>query len=381
MLHNGDHNAAHNPGMGWDAANPDYKSPRLKTIDPLALDGKAIPPRRWLVDGWIPMNAVTMISGDGGLGKSLVSMQLATACAIGQPWLGQHTMSCRALGIWCEDDADELHRRQDSINRHYGVGFGDLEHLAWVSRPGADSVMMNFRYDVGEATEFYQSVHNLAADTGAQLVVLDSLHDLFAGNENIRPQARQFVNLLRALAMDIEGAVVLCSHPSQSGLASGTGSSGSTAWNNTVRSRLYLTKPSADEGAIVDDAERVLRRVKSNYSRTGDALDLIWRDGVFEAIAPPQGVFAGMASRNAETAFLDGLDARTRAGRNLSDSPHAGNYAPKAILRTVHGKGFKRNDLAGAMERLFADGKIKVEEYGPSSKPKQRIARTDGGEN
>ena len=89
------HNAAHNPAMGWEAANPEYKSPRLKTIDPLELDGEAIPPRRWLVDGWIPMGAVTMLAGDGGVGKSLLAMQLATACAIGQPWLGQHTMSCK----------------------------------------------------------------------------------------------------------------------------------------------------------------------------------------------------------------------------------------------------------------------------------------------
>ena len=374
------HNAAHNPAMGWEAANPEYKSPRLKTIDPLALDGKAIPPRRWLVDGWIPMGAVTMLAGDGGVGKSLLAMQLATACAIGQPWLGQHTMACKALGLWCEDDSDELQRRQDSINRHYGVGFGDLENLTWVSRPGADSVMMTFNYDVGTATEFCQSVHNLAIDTGAQLVVLDSLHDLFAGNENIRPQARQFINLLRGLAIDIEGAVVLCSHPSQSGLASGSGSSGSTAWNNTVRSRLYLTKPSVDEGAIVDDAERVLQRVKSNYSSTGDSLDLIWRDGVFQPVATPQGLFAGMATRNAETAFLDGLDALTRAGRNLSDNSHSGNYAPKLIMRTVHGKRHKLQELAGAMERLFSDGKIRVEDYGPDSKRRARIARADGDE-
>jgi len=148
-----------------------------------------------------------------------------------------------------------------------------------------------------------------------------------------------------------------------------------------VRSRLYLTKPSTEDGAIVDDNERVLRRVKSNYSRTGDSLDLVWRDGVFEAVAPPQGVFAGMAARSAETAFLDGLDALTRAGRHLSDSVHSGNYAPKLIMRTAHGKGFKRNGLAGAMERLFADGNIENQTYGRAGDERRRIVRTSNQEN
>ena len=235
--------------------------------------------------------------------------------------------------------------------------------------------MMTFKYDEGTATEFYQSVHNLAYDTGAQLVVLDSLHDLFGGNENSRPHARQFVSMLRGLAMDIDGAVVFCAHPSLSGLASGTGSSGNTAWNNAVRSRLYLTRPSADEGAFVDDTERVLRRMKSNYSSTGDTIDLVWRDGVFQPVAPPQGIFAGMASRNAETAFLDGLDAMTVAKRPLSDSSRSGNYAPKVILKTPHGKGFKLYDLVGAMERLFADGKICMEKYGRAADQRRQIVR------
>ena len=65
----------------------------------------------------------------------------------------------------------------------------------------------------------------------------------------------------------------------------------------------------------------------------------------------------------------------TRAGRPLSDSSHAGNYAPKLIMRSLRGKGFKRNELAGAMERLFADGKIESEKYGRASDERRHIVR------
>lgn len=47
-----------------------------------------VPPRRWHIDGWIPQRSVTLISGDGGTGKSLLALQLAVATATGRPWLG-----------------------------------------------------------------------------------------------------------------------------------------------------------------------------------------------------------------------------------------------------------------------------------------------------
>jgi hypothetical protein len=68
------------------------------------------------------------------------------------------------------------------------------------------------------------------------------------GNENDRAQARQFIGMLRGLAIRHECAVLLLSHPSVAGIASGGGSSGSTAWNNSVRSRLYLSRVVGNDG-------------------------------------------------------------------------------------------------------------------------------------
>ena len=60
----------------------------------------------------------------------------------------------------------------------------------------------------------------------------------FPGNEIDRRQTRQFVTLLRRLAIDANAAVVLISHPSLTGIASGSGLSGNTAWHNSTRARL-----------------------------------------------------------------------------------------------------------------------------------------------
>ena len=65
---------------------------------------------------------------------------------------------------------------------------------------------------------------------------------MFAGDENSRPQAQEFIGLLKRLARKQNCALLLLAHPSLSGMATGTGMSGSTAWSNSVRSRLYLER-------------------------------------------------------------------------------------------------------------------------------------------
>ena len=250
----------------------------LDVIDPLAWHGQPIPDRPWLVDGLIPRRVVTMLGGDGGLGKSLLAQQLLTACATGTAWLARETMSCRSLGVFCEDDRDELHRRQANINRHYGIEFADLGDLNLSSRVGDDSVLLEWEREwfTGRETPIYDQILNYCRDNGVQCLVLDSLHDVFAGNENKRPHARQFINALRDIAIAIDGAVIVTAHPSLSGRASGTGEAGSTAWHNAVRSRLYLKSEDGE-----DDDIRVLKTMKSNYGRRGKEMRLKWIDGVF----------------------------------------------------------------------------------------------------
>ena len=269
MSHDGDdHDPARRFNVAkFEPANPGYRVPKAELVDPITMQDRPVPDRRWIVHGWMPHGSVTLLAGDGGVGKSLLSQQLLTCVATGRDWLGLPTTPCRALGIFCEDDRDELQRRQDAINRNLGLDFGDLENVNWMVRVGDDNLLMKFDgWDKpGEATEFYQVVHNAAQDFGAQVVLIDALHDAFGGNENARPQARQFINLLRSLARDIDGAVLLTSHPSLSGRNSGTGEAGSTAWSNTVRSRLYMSWPKSEEGNPEDQNARILSRRKANW--------------------------------------------------------------------------------------------------------------------
>ena len=203
------------------------------------------PSLAWLVDGAFLAGSVAILAGDGGLGKSLLMQQLMTASYTGQKWLGMRTEKCRSLAVFCEDDVDELHRRQERINEHYGCRMTDLDGVMIESRPGRDCVLMQFKQWGGDGKEMpmMAQVKYAAKQHGAKIVILDTVADVFSGNEVDRNQPRTFIRALRQLAIELQGVVILTQHPSNEGMSSGSGRSGSTGWHNSVRSRLYLTKP------------------------------------------------------------------------------------------------------------------------------------------
>jgi len=350
----------------------------LDIIDPLNWEGKPVPERRWIVPDLIPEGNVTMLGGDGAMGKTLLALQLLVACALGKPWIGYQPRRCKAVGIFCEDDAPELQRRIGDILRYYDATFSDLEDLTLVTRVGEDNMMLAFpdQWAAGQPTPFYYRVEALLRDTGAELLVLDSLHDFFGGNENARPHARQYINELRSLTVAMHGcgAVLQTAHPSIAGRNSGTGEAGSTAWNNTVRSRLYLTAPRVSEGDEPDRDYRELRTKKANYSAMGAVSKLRWNDGVFVRDDEPTGILGSIKRRAAETIFLDMLAAFTAEGRFVSETRNAGNYAPRLFANRPGRHGYKEADFRKAMETLFAEKKITLIQYGRPGDRRRKIA-------
>src|SRR5690606_35556149 len=124
--------------------------------------------------------------------------------------------------------------------------------------------------------------HQLVDDAkafGAKLVIVDTIADTFGGSEIDRAQVRQYVQAcLGKLAQEIGGAVLALGHPSRAGESSGDGTSGSTAWHASVRSRLYQ-EPATKDGS---GPMRRLSNKKANYGPAGDAFMLRWARGAFE---------------------------------------------------------------------------------------------------
>lgn len=231
----------------------------------------------------------------------------------------------------------------------------------------------------GSLTELYETVREKCLNFNAKLVVIDTAADTFSGNEIIRTQVRQFIAALNKLALEIDGAVLLCAHPSAAGMTSGRGDGGSTAWNNSVRSRLYFSRPKQEDNSLDVTDQRILSRKKSNYARLDDeGIKLIWHKGIFQPHVT--GTFGMMhhieqknVEKHAEDAFLKALESIESQGRQVSSSNRSSNYAPKIMARSSHCKGVSKKDLLNAMERLFDKGAIKEETYGRPSAPSRKI--------
>ena len=363
------------------AARAQAPAPEMRATFAENLDGLPIPSRRWLVEGWIPDRAVTLLGGDGGVGKSLLTLQLMAGVALGRDWLGVPVEQRKTFAMFCEDDEIEVHIRCKAVLEGFGATFANAGGMAWAARSGLENVLMSFPSsgnDPGKPTRIYHELRRRVLSFGARLVIVDTVADTFGGNENFRSQVRGFVGMLRNLANEIDGAVVLTAHPSVAGQQTGTGLSGSTAWNNSVRSRLYLTRPPGKDGEGDPDA-RVLKRMKSNYAGIGDEIKMTWRNGVLVPESVPGTLDRMATNAKADRQFLDYLGRLTAQGEAVT-SHTSPSYAPTIMSKRFAEEGARKSELEKAMARLLNSGKIRVEEDGPASKKRRRLVLAEGGE-
>jgi RecA-family ATPase len=352
------------------------KLPPLKILRPEEWYDIEIPERRWAVPNWLPYGTVIGLYGDGGVGKSTLAMQLQAAGARGGEWCGMVAEPFRSLGLYCEDDKDELQRRHASIAKAARLSREDAANMRMVSRYGEDNLLMTFTSrGAGELTPLHKQVIEQARDERAQLVIWDTVSDGFAGNENDRTQVRQFVQTaLGSIVRAIDGTVVALAHPSRSGLKEGTGESGSTGWNGAFRARAFFARPQMGEGGEIEDsAARILSLKKSNYGPPVRDIKLRWRDGAF-VFHPETGSSAYKLS--ADDIFLQLLDKMMAEGVTLSRLSKSSNYAPRLFANRPERAGYNKHAFTLAMERLFAAGKLRLEDYLSSRKPYQRIVRS-----
>lgn len=334
----------------------------LPLISAASFDGKPVPVRDWHVEGLIPAKTVTLLGGDGGTGKSLLALQLAAATVTGGYWAGREAARGTCLYLSAEDDVDELHRRLADIADHERTSLASLTDLAIVPLAGRDALLAAPEGKTGQMkrTPLMADLDAHMAERHADLIVIDTLADVYGGDENIRAQARQFVGMLRGFCTRYGSTVLLLAHPSLSGMSSGSGLSGSTAWNNSVRSRLYFERVKGGDGSEDDPDLRVLKTLKANYGRTGEEIRMRWQAGVFKP-ATTESSFSAMAAQSkADRVFMAMLATYADEGRYVSPHPNAPTFAPATFAKDQRAEGINKRGLGEAMNRLFASKQISV---------------------
>jgi RecA-family ATPase len=338
---------------------------------------EGVPPREWGVHDLFPRRNVALLSGEGAAGKTLLQLQLGVAHALGRDWIGTLPEPGAYLFVGAEDDTDEIHRRLADILRHYGADFPDLQHnLHLLTFAGEDCVLGHSdRTGLVKPTALFERLLKAAIEIKPVLIGIDTAADVFAGNENDRSQVRQFIGLLRKLAIQANAYIIVNSHPSLTGISTKTGLSGSTGWHNSVRARAYLTAAKTDGDEEPDPNLRLLEFRKSNYGPIAKSIALRWERGVY---VPVGGVssFDKMAKEHAaDRLFTALLDRFNSQGRNVSEKSASKNYAPTVFAKEAEAKkyGLRKRDFEDAMRRLFTGSQIAVEAYGAPSRGTTRL--------
>lgn len=357
------------------------KPERLAAIDMTAWDHMPVPEPDWVVHNRIPRRQTCLFSGEGAMGKSTLLLQLCCAHVLARDWLGTMPEFGPALFFDAEDDPGIMHRRLAAVVQHYGVRFADLVRggLTMVSRAGEDALLAVVnRAGKVEPTPLYGQLVALVSDLKPVMIGLASAANVFAGNENSRPEVQQFIGLLTRLAILANGSVVLVSHPSVTGIATNSGLSGSTAWHNSVRARFFLRgvkpKESDDGGGEPDNDLRELEFRKNNYGPVAETLTLRWQHGLFLPEPKQSGLQLAAQQQRDDDVFVAILSRFVSQNRYVSPSRSV-TYAPSvfAAEREARSAACNAGRLKTAMDRLIENGRVVVVTHGSRSRERQHL--------
>lgn len=344
--------------------SPPLDWPDLATKEP--------PERRWAIRGWLGHGHTTLLVGSGGIGKTLLAQEIGSALALGLPFIDEVTGPLKVLMWACEDDHDELWRRQIRIAAHLDATLDAFhENLTLVPRHGHDNALVTTEFGRLQFTGLERYLAEQINDYQAEVVILDNVAQLYGAGENDRHAVTSFLNQLSGILGN--RALLLLAHPSR---ASGSEFSGSGAWENVARTRLYLGATLPDQKGAQDhgdeaDSVRYLSRRKANYS-SRDWRRLNYAEGVLvpEAVDTSGGSSQVVYLRELRALSIvkDALRTLGAKGIHTTDGKRGQNYLPSLIMDYKLNDGRTREELASAMRKLILDGEIKKSAIGKDAR-------------
>ena len=336
---------------------------RRNHLDWSVLAQTKAPAREWIWPHWLSWSP-TLLAGRGGIGKSLFTQQLGTALATGGDDMVKPARPVRVLYWACEDDTEELWRRQERICAHLKVPMTALENLVIDARLGLDNTLFTTEFGRPMWTPLIGELTEQVNDLGIDVLFLDNIGQTFGANENDRHHVTSFANGIVGLVRGRKFCPVLVGHPAKS---SNSEYSGSGAWENAVRMRWFLSDRLPDEQEPENDTPtnmRVLAKRKTNYSQN-DILRMTVQDGVLVSMVDEHGASSidHLWETRAENVVLAGLDAILRMGKTASETPGPA-YLPKLLCEFGMVDGLGKAEVERAMRRLLRDGKLRRDEVG-----------------
>jgi hypothetical protein len=354
-----------------DAASvdPDPVGSLEKNIIPISSLANHIDVLPHVVDMLIPCDEVTLLAGHGGSGKSYVALSIGVHASLGLPFGPLPTIKSNVLFFSAEDGKRVLQLRLAKICRALKIDPAQLEgKLHLLDASDIDPALhreqraaVGKRQQIVTETILLGTLAALVKKLDAGLVVVDNASDAFDDDEIKRARVRAFVRSLRSRIARPGRAVLLLAHVNKASANQSKGAgtedySGSTAWHNSVRSRLSLTPVKGEDALLIE-------HVKANNAAKSAPIRLEWHGGVplVAGSYTNAGAEAGAAAIKAGEKMRDDLDKGSlvtliqgfdKRGEQVTTSAQGGY----TVFKLLKGEsGFPKNMTSERLMRLLRE--------------------------
>lgn len=266
------------------------------------------PPQEYVLEGVFPAGKLSLLAGDGGVGKTYLMQWLMTRIATGSQFAGRNVLPGIAYGKFDEDDQSDLIRRQKAINGQASIDMRDLDGRCYpVSYLETDPLLWN-KEPTKLALKIIKTIEDAKAlaDAGRgpypRLWIIDNITTAFAGDILNPQEISGFMKFLRQQAARLGVAIVVTAHITKGGAddldkndldALKRSIYGGVYWVNGSRSVVYVAREA-------DDTKGYAVVVKGNQGERGQRF-------YFE-----QDQGAGMIVPTASDTSQDGLNDKER---------------------------------------------------------------------
>jgi hypothetical protein len=336
-------------------------------VVPVADLAKAPPaaPSFWW-GGYLPAGVVTLLSAHGGTGKTMIGLMLGVSIALGLPLFGIGTRRGIVAVYSAEDGADLLRYRLRWICDALGIDPAALDgRLHILDATAGDPVLFHEvteggrRY--GATTATFEALTEYVGRHRIDVLIADNASDTFDASEIDRSRVRGFMRALARIAQARHGAVLLLAHvakvTSRGPINDAEGYSGSTAWHNSARSRLYLSRDR--------DGSLLLEHQKANLGAMREPLRLLWPSGGIPTLDVPVNAFvAHIAERADELSLVKLLHEFYGHGEYVATETRSRYHVAKVLGgEPTYPKRRKPTEVFGMLRDMERRGWIEREMY------------------
>ena len=183
------------------------------------------PPRSWLVEGMLEKSKPSLLAAVGGVGKSMLALDLAIKVSQGQgSWLGKPIRNAgNVLMLMAEDDRNEVFRRTKALDigdKRFDAEFDVFAYTV----PDAPRPLILLKDDargLDLTPEAHELINEISTIQNLSLVVIDPIQSFVAAPITTSQEAAQlYCQFCSSIASKFDCAVLSIHHMSKAGLQS-----------------------------------------------------------------------------------------------------------------------------------------------------------------